>query len=168
VRAEAVRKASEDATRNGFAQISNAVAQGQPLQAYALAYALEKSAARTTVGSNEVRLAAQALCQKKRQDAENSLAQIPCAKRVALYQQFLSSRSDLDAEVRATLESDLEKCLNREKQAKDIQKKVESAYPASAQWYEALKNLFDNYGDTEAAEALSSRKAAVEAYYKKR
>lgn len=168
LRADAVRRAAEAATREGVAQVNTAMAADQLLPALATARTLRRGEIRGTAGSNDVRLAAESIYQRKCDEVAARLREVTCAKRARLYESFLESRTDLAADLRAELTLEMKSCRTREEKAAELVARIETLRANTTPWFEAVKSLLDGYSDTDAATPYLSRKAAVEAWAKGR
>jgi hypothetical protein len=168
LRADVIRRAADAATRDGIAQVNAALAADQLVTAWVTAQTLRRGGVRDAAGSNDVRLAAEALYQRKCDEVGARLRELPCGKRARLYESFLESRSDLAADLRAELALEMKNCRSREEKAKDLVARIEPLRANTGPWYEAVKALLDGYADTDAAAPYLSRRASVEAWARER
>ena len=168
LRADAVRRAADAATREGVTQVNAALAADQLTLALVTARTLRRGDIRATAGSNDVRLAAESIYQRKCDEVAARLREITCGKRARLFESFLESRTDLSAEIRTEITIEMKTCQEREDKAKELAARADAQRANTTPWYEAVKALLDGYADTDAAAAFLPRKAAVDAWAKER
>lgn len=168
LRADAVRRAADAATREGVTQVNAALAADQLILALVTARTLRRNDIRATAGSNDVRIAAESIYQHKCDEIAARLREVTCGKRARLFESFLESRTGLSPEIRTELTIEMKTCQEREDRAKELATRADAQRANTTPWYEAVKALLDGYSDTDAAAPYLPRKAAVEAWTKER